>query len=178
MTSHPAISDGGPSVSVRAGTGHADGLAAWLGTDDACPVELHPNSAEVPTPGGLITDWSAPCWAVALTYDTARTGLPSGIRAVVHEGSRRLMFDLQDYEILVRVAPIRQSEQYLLEGQVMFEGLPLPGAAVRLDADAADTAVLTDRFGSFRLPPLAQGVHGLQIAVEGAVLAVPPIALR
>jgi hypothetical protein len=178
MSSHLPTLEGGPSVAVRAGTGHAEGLAAWLGTDDASPVELDSARATVTSSGGPITDWSATCWTVDLTYDTARTSLPYGIRAVVQEGSRRLMFDIQDYEILVRVAPIRLSEQYLLEGQVMFAGLPLSGAAVRLAAHEADTAVLTDRFGGFRLPPLRHGAYGLQIAVEGAVLAVPPIALH
>jgi hypothetical protein len=34
-----------------------------------------------------------------------------------------------------------------------------------------------DQMGGFRLPPLAQGAYGLRIAVDGAVLMLPPIAL-
>ncbi len=177
MSSHLLMLDAGSSAARRAGAVHAEGLDAWLGTD-ACPVEYDMATGADIRPVGLITDWTAPCQVVDLTYDTARTGLPSGIRTILQEGSRRLMFDVQAYEILVRVASIRLSEQYLLEGQVLFEGLPLPGAAVRLDAAGAETAVLTDRFGGFRLPPLAHGAYGLQIAVEGAVLAVPPITLH
>ena len=178
MSSHLPMLEGRPSVAPRVGTGHAEGLDAWLETDAACPVALDAATEEATTPAGLSADWGAPSWVVDLTYDTAGTGLPSGIRAVVQEGSRRLMFDLQAYEILVRVAPVRLSEQYLLEGQVLFEGLPLPGAAVRIDTDGTGTAVQTDRFGAFRLPPLTHGAYGLQIAVDGAVLAVPPIALH
>ena len=180
MSSHLLMLEGGPSVTRRAGAVHAEGLDAWLGTD-VCPAESDATIGMVlHDDGGEKTAdfWDAPCWGVELAYDTAKTGLPTGIRAIVQEGSRRLMFDMQEYEILVRVASIRLTEQYLLEGQVLFEGLPLPGAAVRIDADEAGTAVLTDRFGGFRLPPLGDGAYGLQIAVDGAVLAVPPIALH
>jgi hypothetical protein len=178
MSSHLLMLEGGPSVTRRAGAVHAEGLDAWLGTD-VCPIESDSTAGVViAEPVEKTANWDAPCWGVELAYDTAKTGLPSGIRAIVQEGSRRLMFDTLEYEILVRVASIRLTEQYLLEGQVLFEGLPLPGAAVRLDADGAGMPVLTDRFGGFRLPPLGDGAYGLQIAVDGAVLSVPPIALH
>jgi hypothetical protein len=177
MSSHLLMLEGGPSVTRRAGAVHAEGLDAWLGTD-VCPIESETTIGVVIAAGEKTADWDAPCWGVELAYDTAKTGLPSGIRALVQEGSRRLMFDAQEYEILVRVASIRLTEEYLLEGQVLYEGLPLPGAAVRIDTDEVGTAVLTDRFGGFRLPPLGDGAYGLQIAVDGAVLAVPPIALH
>jgi hypothetical protein len=180
MSSHLLMLDGPPSVTRRAGAVHAQGLDVWLGTDAGSTQYDMAAEADFRSVG-IITDWSAPCWAVDLTYDTAESAqdeLPSGIRPILQEGSRRLMFDVHAYEILVRVASLRLSEQYLLEGQVLFEGLPLSGAAVRLDAERTDTTVLTDRSGGFRLPPLAHGAYRLQIAVEGAVLAVPPIALH
>jgi hypothetical protein len=59
----------------------------------------------------------------------------------------------------------------------LFGGLPLAGAAVRLDADRTRTTVITDHTGSFRLPPLAHGAYGLRVAIDGAVLVVPPIAV-
>jgi hypothetical protein len=177
MSSHLLMLEGRPSMTRRAGAVHAEGLDAWLGTD-VCPIESDTTTGVVTANGEKTADWGAPCWGVELAYDTAKTGLPSGIRAIVQEGSRRLMFDAQEYEILVRVASIRLTEEYLLEGQVLYEGLPLPGAAVRIDTDEAGDAVLTDRFGGFRLPPLGDGAYGLQIAVDGAVLAVPPIALH
>ena len=102
---------------------------------------------------------------------------PSGVRPVVQEGSRRLMFEADAYEILLRVAMNRQTEVYDLAGQVLYEGLPLPGARIRLDAGGPAATTATDGAGGFRLPPLVHGAYALRIAVEGAVLTTPPIAL-
>jgi hypothetical protein len=89
------------------------------------------------------------------------------------------MFEARAYEIVLRVASDRLTQQHQLAGQVLFEGLPLSGAAVRLDRSGlAATTTSTDRAGGFRLPPLVHGAYGLKIAVDGAVLTVPPIALH
>jgi hypothetical protein len=154
------------------GAGHADVLDAWLGSGSR-RYETHE-----PAGTGSIADWDAPRHPVELAYDTADQGLPKGVRAVVREGSRRLMFEADPYEIVVRVAADRMTEQYELAGQVLFEGLPLPGATVRLERDGPGTTISTDGAGGFRLPPLVHGAYGLSIAVNGAVLTVPPIALR
>jgi hypothetical protein len=159
-----------------AGAGHTEGLDAWLGTESRSADGS--DMARV----GAGADWSAPSHPVELAYDTADQtqsvgGLPSGVRAVVQEGSRRLMFEANDYEILLRVAANRQTEAYELDGQVLYEGLPLPGARVRLDAGAPSASTATDGAGGFRLPPLMHGAYALRIAVEGAVLTTPPIAL-
>jgi hypothetical protein len=69
------------------------------------------------------------------------------------------MFDVQASEVLGRVTSRRLSEQYLLDGQVLFEALPLPGVAARLATAGLDTPVLTDRFGGFRLPLLARSAR-------------------
>jgi hypothetical protein len=154
------------------GAGHAEVLDAWLGSGS----RLHEAHEAIGV--GSTADWDAPRRPVELAYDTADQGLPSGVRAVVREGSRRLMFEAEAYEILLRVASNRSTEQYELAGQVLFEGLPLPGATVRLELDGPGTTISTDGAGGFRLPPLAHGAYGLSIAVTGAVLTVPPIALH
>lgn len=159
-----------------AGAGHTEGLDAWLGT------ESRPAEGSDVASVGESADWGAPSHPVELAYDTADQGpvvggSPSLVRAVVQEGSRRLMFEANDYEILLRVAANRQTEAYELAGQVLYEGLPLPGARVRLDAGSPAAATLTDGAGGFRLPPLMHGAYALRIAVEGAVLTTPPIAL-
>ena len=105
------------------------------------------------------------------------SGSPSAVRAVVQEGSRRLMFEANDYEILLRVAANRQTQAYDLAGQVLYEGLPLPGRACRLDVGSPPATTSTDGAGGFRLPSLMHGSYALRIAVEGAVLTTPPIAL-
>jgi hypothetical protein len=127
---------------------------------------------------GRAADWDAPRCPVELAYDTADQGLPLGVRAVVREGSRRLMFEADAYEVLLRVAANQLTEQYELAGQVLFKGLPLPGATVRLELDGPATTISTDGAGGFQLPPLVHGAYGLSIAVDGAVLTVPPISLH
>jgi hypothetical protein len=171
MISHEQVLDWDPLAGRRAAAGFTEGLDAWLGAD------AHTTNGPRLSVVGATPDWSAPSCAVELAYDTAAQGLPSGVRAVVQEGSRRLMFESQEYEILLRVASNRLAERHDLLGQVLFGGLPLPGATVRLDADSQRPTILTDQTGSFRLPPLSRGEYGLSIAVDGAVLVVPPIAL-
>ena len=159
-----------------AGAGHTEGLDAWLGADG------RPTGGSDMASVGESADWTAPSHQVELAYDTADHVLPvgtspSGVRPVVQEGSRRLMFEADAYEILLRVAMNRQTEVYDLAGQVLYEGLPLPGARVRLDVGGPAATTATDGAGGFRLPPLVHGAYALRIAVEGAVLTTPPIAL-
>jgi hypothetical protein len=168
------VSEPASAVIHRASAGHTAGLAAWLGTDSR-PAQTH-DLADA-TPVSDSANWSAPTCSVQLAYDTADQRLPSGVRAIVQEGSRCLMFETEAYEILLRVASDRRSQQHQLTGQVLFEGLPLPGAAVRLDPGESTGTISTDRAGGFRLPPLAHGAYALSIAVAGAVLRVPPFAL-
>lgn len=176
MSRHLMLPDYGRAVVRTQRAGHADGLDAWLGAGTRLA-----DSNEVSTVGRA-ADWDAPRRAVELAYDTARDaadqGLPSGVKVVVREGSRRLMFETEAYEILLRVATDRMTEQYELAGQVLYEGLPLPGATVRLEADGPMMTIATDRAGGFRVPSLVDGACALSIAVDGAVLTVPPIALH
>jgi hypothetical protein len=171
MSGQPLAPERAKAVHRQAGPAHAEVLDAWLTADARRPDEIwasdeHDNA-----------DWNAPSCPVALAYDTADQGLPTGVRAVVREGSRRLMFEAEAYEVLLRVASDRKTQQHELAGQVLFEGLPLPGATVRLDRSEQNAITSTDRAGGFRLPPLIRGAYQLKIAVEGAVLTVPPIAL-
>ena len=154
------------------GSGHAEVLADWLGAGSRLA-----DVSEVVMAGGT-ADWDAPRCPVELAYDTAEEDRSSRVRAVVREGSRRLMFEANAYEVLLRVAADRLTEQYELAGQVLYEGLPLPGATVRLEGDGHRPTISTDLAGGFRLPPLVDRACALSIAVDGAVLTVPPIALR
>jgi hypothetical protein len=173
MSVHPLAPGHEPASSRQTTVGHVDVLDAWLGT------VARPGDAPVLlADGGHAIDWNAPACPAELTYDTAEQLLPSGVRIVAREGNRRLMFEARAYEVMLRVASDRQSQQHEVAGQVLFEGLPLPGATVRLDRSDPSAAISTDQTGQFRLPPLVHGAYGLKIAVEGAILMVPPIALQ
>ena len=172
MSRHLLMPERECTVVRSSGAGHADGLDAWLGAGARLA-----EGNEVVMVGG-VADWDAPRCPVELAYDTAEEDRSSRVRAVLREGSRRLMFEANAYEVLVRVASDRLTQQYELAGQVLFEGLPLPGATVRLEVDGPGTTIATDLSGAFRLPPLVHRACALSIAVEGAVLTVPPIALH
>ena len=174
MSRHLLMPERECTVVRTQGAGHADVLDAWLGTGS----RLTESSEGVLAGPGRAANWDAPRCPVELAYDTADQGLPSGVKVVAREGSRRLMFEAEAYEILLKVASDRLTQQYELAGQVLFEGLPLPGATVRLEVDGPATTMATDRAGGFRMPPLLHGACTLSIAVDGAVLTVPPIALH
>jgi hypothetical protein len=171
MSRHLLMPERERAVVRTQAAGRADVLEAWLGTGS------RRGEAYDGLLAGSAADWDAPRCPVELAYDTADQGLPSGVRAVVREGSRRLMFEAEAYEILLKVSSDRLTRQHELAGQVLYEGLPLPGATVRLEMNGPATTIATDRAGAFRLAPLADGACALSIAVAGAVLTVPPIAL-
>ncbi len=172
MSRHLLTPERACTVVRSQGAGHAEVLDAWLGAGSRLTGTTEAGMA------GSAADWDAPRCPVELAYDTADRGLPSGVKVVVREGSRRLMFEAEAYEILVKVASDRLTQRYELAGQVLFEGLPLPGATVRLEVDGPGATISTDLAGGFRMPPLVQGACALSIAVDGAVLTVPPIALH
>ena len=172
MSVHPLAPGYGATITHHRSVGHADVLDAWLGT-----MAQPPHPATIRGEGRPV-DWNAPLCPAELTYDTADQPLPTGVRMVTRGDNRRLMFEAQAYEVMLRVAADRHGQQYEVAGQVLYEGLPLPGATVRLDHNNPTTTISTDQTGRFRLPPLVNGAYGLQIAVGGAVLAVPPIALQ
>jgi hypothetical protein len=171
MSVHTLVPEHGSSFARLRSVGHTDGLDAWLGT------MAQPTDRPTTRSDGHAVDWNAPLCPAELTYDTAEQPLPTGVRVVTQEGNRRLMFEAEAYEVMLRVASDRHSQQYDVAGQVLYEGLPLPGATVRLDRSDPAATISTDQTGRFRLPPLVNGAFGLQIAVGRAVLAVPPIAL-
>src|SRR4051812_15445896 len=99
-------------------------LNAWL--DKAAPARV----ASVPTVREGA--WLDPHLAVELVYDTCDQALPTGIRAVVREGSRRLLYAADETEVLLRVAQTTDTGRFEVVGQVLHEGVPTAGVPVRL----------------------------------------------
>jgi hypothetical protein len=143
-------------------------LSAWL--DKAAPVKV----ASVPTvrPGARLD----PHMSAELIYDTCDQALPTGIRAVVREGSRRLLYAADELEVLLRVAQAADTGRFEVVGQVLHEGVPTAGVPVWL-AGATEHAT-TDRGGSFHLNDLPAGPCALEIHISGHILDVAPLELK
>src|SRR3954447_6317399 len=126
-------------------------LNAWLDKGSPAKVEAVPTASDSAwaAPPASASAGAAPHMAAELVYDTRDQALPTGIRAVVREGSRRLLFAADEHEVLLRVTAPSATEGFEIVGQVLIEGVPTAGVPVRL-AGAADY-VTTDRGGSFRL---------------------------
>jgi hypothetical protein len=145
----------------------ASGLDAWLGSA--------PHPATAPQASRQAANWGGARLAAETVYDTANTGLPTGVRAFIQEGTRRLLFAAGEYEVLFRIAPTSAPDAFSFVGQVLHGGLPLGSASVRRSGD--DDTLLTDQTGGFRLPSLAAGAHSFEVATQEGVIELAPITV-
>ena len=152
----------------QAGSGAgASGLDAWLVS------AVHPGTT--PQASLQVVSWDGARLEAEIVYDTANTGLPTGVRAFIQEGTRRLLFAAGEYEVLFRIAPASAPDAFSFVGQVLHGGLPLGSASVRRP-DEGDTFV-TDQTGGFRLPSLAAGAHRFEVATQEGVIELAPITV-
>lgn len=145
----------------------------------ACHPSGRTRQPSEPAPAATSSDvdWLGSRIAAALVYDTSTVGLPTGIRAVQLESSRSLLFQADEYEVLVRIAAHRDATDVDVIGQVLYEGLPVADVPVGL-ATAPDALVgQTDRGGRFQLTRGSEMQLQLQMAVADGVLELPPLAL-
>lgn len=170
MKAQLSLLDRFPIAGDRARVDHVNGLDAFL---DSHVSSSPPMSLTAPAQA----DWTAPALHAALVYDTAAHCLPSGIRALVQEGTRRVLFVADEYELVLHVAADDGLHGVGLVGQVLYQGLPLADRWVRAHGGGAPIACATGRAGSFRLPSLDAGVYELEIAVGPQVLTASGISL-
>ena len=147
--------------------GGASGLDAWLVS------AVHPSKA--PQTASHAVSWGGDRLAAETVYDTANTGLPTGVRAFIQEGTRRLLFAAGEYEVLFRIAPSSAPDAFSFVGQVLHGGLPLESASVRTSDDGE--MFVTDPTGGFRLPSLVAGSHRFEIATDDGVIELGPISV-
>ena len=147
-------------------------------TENVLNAWLDKGAAPKDGSGPLADDaaWTGPRLPAELVYDTRDQALPTGIRAIVMEGSRRLLYTADELEVLLRVNSASDDAKFDLVGQVLNEGVPASGVPVRLGG-GADQAT-TDRVGSFKLPGVPAGTCSLEIHISGSVLDVSPIDLN
>ena len=111
-----------------------------------------------------------------LVYDTKAQPLPSGVRAVMQQRARRMLFTAEDTELVLQVSSDAMPEQLKVVGQVLDEGIPVEGAAVRL-AGPRQIHEATDEEGEFRVGDLPKGSYVLAIGTVDRVVDVSPLDL-
>ena len=85
-----------------------------------------------------------------LVYDTKAQPLPSGVRAVMQQRARRMLFTAEDTELVLQVSADASPEQLKVVGQVLDEGIPVEGAAVHMEGPRKIYEE-TDEDGEFRV---------------------------
>ena len=112
-----------------------------------------------------------------LVYDTKAQPLPSGVRAVMQQRARRMLFTAEDTELVLQVSSDAMPEQLKVVGQVLDEGIPVEGAAVRLDGPRRIDES-TDEEGEFRVHELPKGSYDLAIGTPDRVVGVSALDLN
>ena len=111
-----------------------------------------------------------------LVYDTLTQQLPAGVRAV-GQRARRLLFAAEDTELMLQVSADASPNGLRVMGQVLEQGMPLDGAAVRFDGPASPDQ-RTDRDGEFRLSELPKGDYRIEVDATGRVIETPAVELQ
>jgi hypothetical protein len=113
-----------------------------------------------------------------LVYDTKAQPLNSGVRAVTQR-ARRVLYAADETELVLQIAPDRQSDRLKLAGQVLDEGMPIEGAAVSLlGPSSKEVAQETDEDGEFQIGALVKGEYSLEIDTPARSLSVAPLDLE
>jgi hypothetical protein len=84
--------------------------------------------------------------AGVLVYDTQAQQLPRGVRTL-HSRERRLLFDADEYEVMLEVVCDVPAASFCIKGLVLADGRPVTNAQVVL---AGEATVRTDAAGVFR----------------------------
>ena len=111
-----------------------------------------------------------------LVYDTKAQPLPSGVRAVMQQRARRMLFTAEDTELVLQVSSDTAPDQLKLVGQVLDEGIPVEGAAVHF-VGPRQLHEATDEEGEFRISELPKGSYDLAIGTADRVVEVSPLDL-
>ena len=131
---------------------------------------------ELPTPAAGPLSEEPRRVAADLVYDTKAQPLPSGVRAVMQQRARRMLFTADDTELVLQVSSDAAPEQLKVVGQVLEEGIPVEGAAIRLDGPR-QVHEATDEEGEFRVGELPKGSYDLAIGTADRVVDVSPLDL-
>src|SRR4051812_26661394 len=110
----------------------------------------------------------------SLVYDTKTQPLSPGVRAVAHRG-RRLLFTCDQTELLLQIDADRRTQHARLVGEILDDGMPVPGAAISVTGTSGVHRLVTDDGGQFRLADLATDSYGLEIEIDSRVICIPSL---
>src|SRR6476646_3920426 len=93
-------------------------------------------------------DSTLPCSTATLIYDTRACPHATGVRAVAQR-ARRLLFAVDQTEILLQISPEQRADCVRIVGQVLDAGAPVEDAAVSFCGPRAIVDQATDVDGEF-----------------------------
>jgi hypothetical protein len=112
-----------------------------------------------------------------LVYDTRDRPLAAGVRSVGGP-ARRLLFAVEDTELVIQMTPERSPGRIRLMGQVLDNGMPIGGASVHLTGPTGPRVKTTDDEGQFRVADVQRGSYQLEIGTVSQLLRVDHLAIE
>ena len=109
-----------------------------------------------------------------LVYDTRDRPLAAGVRLAAQR-ARRLLFVAEELEVVLQVSRDPSSSGFKVMGEVLWEGVPVVGATIRLSGPVTPTNQPTDLEGKFRLAALPSGDYSIEIGMEDRVVDIPAL---
>jgi len=122
------------------------------------------------------SDPAVPHLQAALVYDTKTQPLAPGVRAAVQRG-RRILYTAEATELILQPTPEPRPDHVRLMGQVLDDGMPVDGAAVRLSGESTALHRATDDEGDFRVGGLRVGSYDLDIETATRQISVDQLDL-
>lgn len=112
-----------------------------------------------------------------LVYDTRDRPLAAGVRSVGGP-ARRLLFAVDETELVLQMTPERSPDRVRLLGQVLDNGMPIGGASVQLDGPTGLCIKSTDDEGQFRVADVQKGSYHLEIGTLTQRLSVDHLTVE
>jgi hypothetical protein len=112
-----------------------------------------------------------------LVYDTRDRPLAAGVRSVGGP-ARRLLFAVDETELVLQMTPERSPGRVRLLGQVLDNGMPIGGARVQLGGPTGLCIKSTDDEGQFRVADVQKGSYHLEIGTLTQRLSVDHLTVE
>jgi hypothetical protein len=112
-----------------------------------------------------------------LVYDTRDRPLAAGVRSVGGP-ARRLLFAVDETELVLQMTPERSPGRVRLMGQLLDNGMPIGGARVHLNGPTGVCVKATDDEGQFRVADVLKGSYHLEIGTVSQLLSVDHLTIE